>query len=268
MKNFINKVQDLGKKAAEIKQAIQSAPAKAAEVREALTMTAGELHQLRVDVQANLNGLRATGEDSLLKAMREINDNTYTFEEAGYELTGMDLDLNLNQRLAVSFRRFEDVPHIKLRSLVTKETRDTVKSILSGLLKAEEYAANVEFTHLNYDGVIVHIGAIPLIRMCWRNDTLLQGQTIAPTPETLPTAPLPSAPAVSSFFEQRFVPSPAPANSAVAQPAIVSGNVNSPTASQRDSNPEVKVVPVSPWTADALSRFKKMPDLSKHRSSH
>ena len=265
MKNFINKVQDLGKKAVEIKQAIQSAPAKAAEVRQALTMTAGELHQLRVDVQENLNGLRANGEDRLLQAMREINDNTYTFEEAGYELTGMDLDLNLNQRLAVSFRRFEDVPHVKLRALLTKETRETIKAILSGILKAEESAANVEFKHLHYDGVVVHIGATPLIRMCWRSDTLLQEQaTPAKVPEAVTTMPTPSSPSIGSFFEQRTVPTASAIP--VSQPPPISVEPAQTKLPQAPLDSESEKPTVSPWTSDALARFKKMPDFSKHRS--
>jgi len=266
MKNFINKVQDLGKKAAEIKQAIQSAPAKAAEVREALTMTAGELHQLRADVQANLNGLRATGEDRLLQAMREINDNTYTFEEAGYELTGMDLDLNLNQRLAVYLQRFEDVPHVKLRALLAKESRETIKSILSGLLKAEESAANVELTHLNYDGVIVHIGAVPLIRMCWRSDTLLQQQTAKQiSPEMKPASLMPESPASGTFFERRVVSPPQSEAPAPQQTLVTTPDLVSTTLPKEVSNEPLNV-PASPWSASALDRFKKMPKLSKHHS--
>lgn len=264
MKNFIHKVQDLGKKAAEIKQAIQSAPAKAAEVREALTMTAGELHQLRVDVQANLNGLRAGGEDRLLQAMREINDKTYTFEEAGYELTGMDLDLNLNHRLAVSFQKFEDVPHVKLRALLARESNETIKAILSGILKAEESAANVEFTHLNYDGVVVHIGAIPLIRMCWRSDTLLQKQKPENISDVVMTPP-PISPSIGSFFEQRVVPTK-PVVAAQAQSVAVVETV-APVPLQTSAEAEPIEPPVSPWTSDALARFKKMPDFSKHRTS-
>lgn len=268
MKNFIHKVQDLSKKAAELKQVIQSAPAKAAEVREALTMTAGELHQLRVDVQQSMNGLRANGEDRLLQSMREINDNTYTFEEAGYELTGMDLDLHLNHRLAVHFQKFEDVPHVKLRALINKETRETIKSILAGLLKAEESAANVEFTHLKYDGVVVHIGATPLIRMCWRSDTVrerkVETATVQQIQPSTPTAPQPSAPAFGSFFEQRVVSAqPGVAVQTVATSVEPVSEISQSSA--QDSAPAEEKPLVSPWSSDALSRFKKMPDLSKHR---
>ncbi len=264
MKNFINKVQGLSKKAAEIKQAIQGVPAQAAEIREALTMSAGEFHQLRADVQSSVNGLRATSEDRLLQSMREVNDSTYTFEEAGYELTGMDLDLTLSQRLAVHLQKFEDVPHVKLRMLITKETSETIKSILSGLLKAEESAANVELTHLKYDGVILHIGAIPLVRMSWRSDTPLQEQTAAQLlPEAQPTL-MPSSQASGTFFEQRVVPSQqtvieTPQTSPVA-------NVPAPSLTAAPAHSATEP-PVSPWSSAALDRFKKMPNLSKHRSS-
>jgi hypothetical protein len=266
MKNFIHKVQDLSKKAAELKQVIQSAPAKAAEVREALTMTAGELHQLRVDVQQSMNGLRANGEDRLLQSMREINDNTYTFEEAGYELTGMDLDLHLNHRLAVHFQKFEDVPHVKLRALINKESREIIKSILAGLLKAEESAANVEFTHLHYDGVVVHIGATPLIRMCWRSDTLRQQQQSAvPVQQVVTTTPALSSQPIGSFFEQRVIPISQPATPAQTVVAPVESALEISQTVSQDSAPAPVKPAVSPWSADALSRFKKMPDLSKHR---
>lgn len=263
MRKFITKVQDLGKKAAEIKQAIHGVPAQAAEIREALTMSAGEFHQLRADVQSSVNGLRATSEDRLLQSMREVNDSTYTFEEAGYELTGMDLDLTLSQRLAVHLQKFEDVPHVKLRMLITKEPSEIIKSILSGLLKAEESAANVELTHLKYDGVILHIGAIPLVRMTWRSDTALQNQ-IAPeiSSATQPTQLMPSSQASGTFFEQRVVPSQ---QTVIATPLASVPAPATLTAAPVPSTSDTSEPSVSPWSSAALDRFKKMPNLSKHR---
>lgn len=262
MKKFIHKVQELGKKAAEVKQAIHAAPGKAAEIREALTMTAGEFQQLRTDVQSNVNGLRANNEDRLLQAMREVNDNTYTFEEAGYELTGMDLDLTLAQRLAVHLQKFEDVPHVKLRALLGKESCETIRSILAGLLKAEESAANVEFTHLKYDGVIMHIGAIPLIRMTWRSDTFVEQQTSAPS-ATKSESLMPASQASGTFFEQRAIP----LSTAKTVPSLVNSSpaFSEPIGTEMVHSKEASTT--SPWGASALDRFKKMPDLSKHRAS-
>lgn len=269
MRKFIHKVQELGKKAAEFKQAVQSAPAQAAEIRQAVVLTASEFHQLRSEVQSNLGGLRANSEDTLLKAIRDINDNTYTFEKAGYELTELDLDLGLNQRLAVHLQRFEDVPHSTLRGLAAKEPCETVKAILSGILKAEETAANVELTHLHHDGIVVHIGAVPVIRMCWRAETLADQQTALPATvppaATVPSPSLANSPSsFGSFFEQR------PA--ATAAPTIVASPVNAPAtaaiaepATTTTTETVTTAPPASPWSRSALDRFKKMPDLSKHR---
>ena len=272
MKNFLNKVHDLSKKAAEIKQAVQSAPAKAAELRQAVTMTAGELQQLRTDVQANLNGLRAHNEERLLHAMREVNDASLVFEEAGYELTGMDLDLSLNQRLAVSLTKFKDEPHAALRVLVAKESREIIKAILAGILKAEETAANVELSYLHLDGVIIHVGAIPLVRMCWRSDRAVDVQQSSPTVATsVPTTPTPpiGASSIGSLFEHRSIPaskvtSPSPSTTIptpVVEATKVSESVPSLSSSRKQDDPST----ASPWSRDALDRFKKMPNLSKHR---
>src|SRR5690606_13428173 len=115
-------------------------------------------------VQSNIHALRADNEDRVLHALREINDHALVFEEAGYELTGMDLDLALNQRLAVHLDRFDEVHQSTLRSLLSRQRVETVRSILGGIIKAEETAANVELSHLLYGGLIIHIGMVPMIR--------------------------------------------------------------------------------------------------------
>jgi hypothetical protein len=270
MRKFIHKVQELGKKAVEIQQALHSAPAKAAELREAVVMSAAELQQIRADVQANLHGLRVNSEERLLVSMREINDASLVFEEAGYELTGLDLDLSLPQKLLVHLAKFEDIPHSTLHSLVANESRITIKSILSGILKAEETAANVELTYLNLTGLVVHVGAVPLIRMCWRTEA---AEEPAASPATAvqaapqlaaapaPASVAPSSPAFGSFFEQRTIPTTKISSS---QPEPVAP-VPTLTSSNEPASQPASAPAESPWSRSALDRFKKMPDLSKHR---
>ncbi|MFN7138619.1 MAG: hypothetical protein ACK4UN_04720 [Limisphaerales bacterium] len=274
MRKFIHRVQDLSKKAGELQKTVQSMPGKAAELRQAVVMSAGELQQIRSDVQSNINGLRANSEDRLLQAMREINDHTYTFEEAGYELTGMDLDLAITQRLAVQFNRFEDVSLSTLQSLLAKQTKDVIKSILTGIIKAEETAANVELTHLKYDGVIVDIGAVPLIRMLWRSDTFVEQQDTvietvqsAPAPAVVASAAPSGSPVSSSPFGSFFEPRPAPI--AASSPAPVENSVTpSPEPIRIEvpaAKPQTAASPAETTKQSALERFKKMPDLSKSR---
>lgn len=271
MKSFLHKVQDLGKKAAELKQAVQAAPAKAAQIREAITMTAGELHQLRVDVQTNLTELRANSEDHLLKAMRELSNSARTFEEAGYTLTGIDLDLALNQRLAVHLEKVSDVPHATLRALLDREKLATVKPVLNGIIKAEETAANVELQSLEYLGLVIHIGLTPLIRICWRNPDMVA--TPPPLPGVAPLA-TPAGPATiastytpSTFFEQRTVAAAAATPPPLPEPAVPAPTSTSPLTLSKPV--AVTSEPAAPrsaqWSADALSRFKTMPGVSKYR---
>ncbi len=266
MRKFIHKIQDLSKKAVELNQALQGLPGKAAEARQAIVMSAGELQQIRSDVQTSLNGLRATSENGLLQAMREINDATDIFEEAGYELTGMDLDLALAQRLSAQLQKFEDVPHTTLQTLLAQQTGETIKSVLSGIIKAEETAANIELTHLKLDGVIIHVGAIPIIRMCWRSDTFVEQVTAEPAQQFVSTVPSVSAAVPQSsaaygsgsFFEQK-----APSSAQTALPYAPSSAEAKPSAFTSSTHWDKKVVETSGAKVSALDRFKKMPDLSK-----
>ena len=274
MKTLIQKVQALGKTAGEIKAALHSAPGKAAELRKALTMTAGEFQQLRADVQTNVTGLRAHSEDHLLQAMREINDRTEAFEEAGYELTGMDLDLTLTQRLAVHLRKFNDVSQSTLRSLAAKESSVTVKSIFAGIISAEDTAANVELTHLKFDGLMIHIGAMPLVRICWSTDTLLE-EAQAMATQASPMKPVAPAPAESSatlgsYFEPKPLSIRATATTRPPEPEIdetIESSAVPPHSAAPVATPSKEpAASTSPWSKEALDRFKKMPSLSKHRS--
>jgi hypothetical protein len=275
MRHIITKAQAVGKKAAELRQAVQSLPGQAAKIREAVTMTGGELHQLRAEVQSSINGLRVDNEDRLLKTMREINDHAEVFADAGYALAGMDLDLALNQRLAVHLDRVEEVPQSALRSLATRQSVESIRSILGGIAKAEETAANVELSALSYTGVIIHVGPLPMIRMLWRDLESAQSQvelssvpavstfasTSAPAPIPSPQPiSAPASPPLGSIFEPRPFPgAPIRVSSSSPSepiPALASAAHASPSAPTPNN--------ASAWSSDALKRFKQMPGSSKY----
>lgn len=268
MKQFIDKAQNIGRRAAELRQAVKNLPGQAAKIREAVTMTGGELHQLRADVESSIHALRADTEERLLKTMREVNDHALVFEEAGYELTGMDLDMAVNQRLAVHLERFEEVPHADLRALFDSQRCESVRSILLGILKAEETSANVELSHLNFVGLVVHAGLTPMIRMEWRVvdapeevavKTAAPAMT-APLASVASSAPKTSFPPMVSMFETRALPpgSGVPIPSASASPGPMPASPGAP----------IKFAPPEPagsaWSQSALERFKKMPGASKY----
>ena len=169
MKQFISKVKDLSQKAAEIKAAMQQVPPKVAEFREAVASTAGQLQQLKSEIQYSVADLKADQEDHLSEALQEIHNSAATFEKAGFVLDGVDLEISPVQRALVHLLRTEDVHPSVLRSLVqANQHRRTTRAVLSSLLQAKQMAETVEVGDLTYNEVVVGIGPIPSVRLCWR----------------------------------------------------------------------------------------------------
>jgi hypothetical protein len=194
--------------------------------------------------------------------MREISDNAIVFEEVGYELTGMDLDLSLSQRLAVHLDRFEQVPHSAIRALHSRQSCESVRSILAAILKAEETAANVELAHLHHAGLVVHAGSAPIIRMLWRlADDQEQVEARTSTAAASSSVPaqiaLAATPALGSMFEPRPIPEGAV--------RIVTHPTAEPEVQTAPPPPKPAPAPVSSaWSQSALDRFKTMPGASKY----
>lgn len=267
MKQFISKVKDLSQKAAEIKAAMQQVPPKVAEFREVVTSTAGQLQQLKSEIQFSVADLKADQEDHLSEALQEIHNSADAFAKAGFVLDGVDLEISPVQRVLVHLLRTEEGHTSMLRSLVqANQHRRTTRAILSSLLQAKQMAETVEVGGLIYNEVIVGIGPIPSVRLCWRAE---QPESTLSAPAT-PTTPVPpplaaSAPVQAqptsmfgsgSFFERREAPPTVTASPAATAPVEVAPAISEKAA----ANPET---PIAAVATDPLARFKKMPDLAK-----
>jgi hypothetical protein len=269
MKRFISRVQNLSQKAAEIKAAMQQVPPKVAEIREAVAATTGQLQQLKSEIQYSVTDLKADHEDLLSEALQEINSSAEVFAKAGFVLSGVDLEISPVQRMLVHLARVEDVHASVLRALLSaNQHRRTIRAILSSLLQAKQMAETIDFSDLIYDEVVVGIGPIPSIRVCWRAEEDEPASVAQTVPAISVSPPLAaSAPVVppqpqsvfgtSSFFERREASS----TQAPVQP-------NSPsvqTAPVAEPAPVVKAPqPTEPAASvDPLARFKKMPILNR-----
>jgi hypothetical protein len=273
MKRVIHRIQALGDKAAQLKQVVEGAPAVASSIRDAVTVTAGQLQQLRADVQAGVSGLRVEDEDRLLAALREVSASTEVFEQAGFELSGVDVELGLLRRIIVRLDKFEEVSASRLRSIhASSAGQFTVQALLNALIKAEEMAAKVELPGLYYRQLIVDVGPAPTVRVCWRPDTV-QDETVIASPVAASPGPKPPVlPAPSSilgkgsFFEPRHASSPHAEAAPASVPPVVASPASTPPASTVAA-PVLSALAEGPgdWKRGALDRFKKMPDLSKPR---
>jgi hypothetical protein len=273
MKKFISKVQNLSQKASELQKALHSVPPKIAELRESVAMTATQLQQLRANVQSSVADLRMDNPDRVVEALQEINDHAAVFEEAGYVLHGVDMELSPVQRLIVHLRKIEDVPHGNVRNLITThEAQTTVHALLSALLQAEAVADRVSLTQLQYGTLIVNVGPIPAVRLCWRTEAeeeVLPATAAMPSPQA--SAPAPVAPAASAFTQTSYfaarpatVPSPALPPSPAIPAVVVSPALTA--LSPQDSSSGESAAPASTvdWKQEALERLKKNPHQSKY----
>jgi hypothetical protein len=268
MKRFISKVQNLSQKAAEIKAAIQQVPPKIAEMREAVATTTGQLQQLKSEIQYSVADLKADQEDHLSEALQEIHHSTELFQQAGFVLDGVDLEISPVQRLLVHLLRVEAVHASVLRSLAqASQHQRTTRAILSSLLQAQQMAETVEVGGLIYNEVIVGIGPIPSVRLCWRAEQVeatpvLQAAPAIPMPPPLAaSAPLPQPPTLSPYGTSSFFERPAVKSAVVVQQQVASTS----QAASVEERPFIKAEPTAQPAApvDPLARFKKMPILNR-----
>ncbi|HSH93620.1 MAG TPA: hypothetical protein VK968_05710 [Roseimicrobium sp.] len=270
MSSLSQRMQELSRKAAQLKQAAESAPAKVAELRKTVSTTVGEFRQLRSDVQSAVTTLQTDDETRFVQSLKELDENSEILREAGYVVDEAEIEIGLSSRLVVHLEKVDDAPHPTIRSLIqSKQHLPTVHAILTALLKAEEMSDHVHLNTMTYHRLTVYVGMTSCVRLCWsaggREVVIL---STASTPPKLVTAPpqLPSAQSSftsTSFFERR---SPAPPTPAVLQPVVAT---LAPVPQQQAVAPDTKSVSSQPpaatgdWRQDALARFKKMPDLSK-----
>ena len=272
MKTMFEKLQGIGQKAVQIKQAIESAPAKVATIREAMHQTAGSLaltaNQLqlaRSELQQVATGLHVENDKDFTEAFREIAENHLVFREAGYDVTGIDMEVSHGQRLIVHLQRLTAVPEHTLRALLKQHTNKvTLTSILSSIINAEALAASINTPGLEYTGIIVHLGPVPAVRISWREIEHVVTAASTPPPLPMPVKPTTPAPAATSTFAQSHFfdrPQPASVNAApTSEPLEIAAALpaSRPTFSSSKSLQ-------GDWKKDALERLKSSPGESKYR---
>jgi hypothetical protein len=278
MSKILRNVQALRERAALLQKAVDAAPAKAAQLRDAIHSTTGQLQQLRTGVRESVAALKADGDGSLAETLVELDSSVGVFAKAGYDLTGVDLEQGGVQRLIVHLRRIEGAATESLRALMAANPgRKVTLALLSALQRAEELERQVRLSDLRFSGLIVHVGAIPTVRLCWRREdegveeravppvipttgaaAVAVASTVAPVATSSVTGPA-TMPGSSSFFT-------APTGKA----SVVERKESGPTSPSLTPTPsrypkqvkEVESVELTgDWRKDALARFKKMPKL-------
>ncbi len=273
MSKILRNVRALRERAALLQKAVDAAPAKAAQLRDAVHSTTGQLQQLRTGVRESVAALKADGDGSLAETLVELDSSVGVFAKAGYDMTGVDLEQGGVQRVIVHLRRVEGAATESLRSLMAANPgRKLTLALLTAMQRAEEIERQVQLSDLHFSGLIVHVGAIPTMRLCWRREEEeVEERAVPPVIPSVatttvsavhstppPTGPV-TMPGSSSFFNapEGEVPVVARPQTGPASPSLA------PTPSRYPKRVE-EVDPVEltgDWRKDALARFKKMPKL-------
>lgn len=293
MKKIIQRVQDLGQKAGELRTVVEGIPGQAARLRDTVLVTAGQLQDMRRDVQASVAGLRATNDDGIAAALNDLQAGADEIRKAGYEMSGVEMELDPVQRLLVLLDKVADVRASELQSLLAANaSRRTLHGLLSSLIKAEEFAARCGLRELDYCQLRVSVGPIPSIRLIWRAAEM----EAASVPPALPTSALNPAPTTASIAAQPTpsgvdAPPSVQASSLFGKDSFFERRAMAPLSGQvatapvamteefADTEPATAGVPIEvsipqkpaaaasrttgDWRSSALDRFKQMPDLSK-----
>jgi hypothetical protein len=269
MKKFIRTLKNLSERAAQFQETLQQVPPKVAEIRQAVSLTSGQLRQLQADVQVNVASLKAENPDRLVEALQEINGSTEVFEEAGYELGHVEMELSPVPRLMVHLDRVQDVRDSTLQALsnANRERRIT-QALLNAVIQAEAVADRVDIQGQVYYRLIVHVGPVPSVRLGWMPEPELGEPAPSPGPPRVAKEPSTtthfSSYGKESFFESTTAPkSPAPQAPTANAPTqsgdvAASGFTPSPESERRTSIER-------DWGKSALERFKQMPNASKYR---
>lgn len=262
MKEIGQRMQDLGRRAAQVKEALDAAPARVAQVRDAVAQTRAQVQQLRREVHASVVSLQAADGDRLASILAEIVGNAETLGLAGYHLAGIEYEIDPVQRVFLLLDKLEVVSAGQLASLqAAHATHPAIHGLLGAITRAETLGASLSLPDQEFWRVRVEVGPAPAVRLCWRP----MGEVPAPSGPAAPPVlgPTPTSSSIlgeGSFFERRpagaspgAVPSTGPREASSQPTASTSGSAPSPGPAP---------APVSPG-GSVLDRFKKMPDLTR-----
>ena len=272
---MLHRAKELAEQADRVRELLETAPERIEQAKGIVTLTTGQLQQLRTDVQSSIAGLRADTGDAVTAAVRELNEGAPTFLRAGYALSGVDMELGIAPRVTAHLERVEEVGIRAIRELLAPNSdRRVIHGMLSALLKAEELAESTQFDGMEYTEVSIQVGPAPTVRLRWRS-TASDVETHAATPPPIPgavpvptpaPATVPAAPVTpmfgqSSFFEPRAA-TPAPVRQQAEQPSPAAAPTSAPASSLVS-----RALPAAYAESDPLARFKKMPNLGPARRS-
>ena len=158
---------------------IKNLKAKADKIRATIEEGSTTLRELREEVEGTVEKLKVDSEEKLMDTVTEIQESTDVFDEAGYELIGLRIEMGFNPKVVPRIRRIKDISDREFRRLIKKhEDREVVAALLTAIRKAEELEDKVSIKNLELCSFEIEVGVVPAVHVTWAK----------PEPEPAPVA--------------------------------------------------------------------------------
>jgi hypothetical protein len=147
---------------------IKNLKAKADKIRKTIEEGSNTLRELREEVEGTVDKLKVDSEEKLMDTVTEIQESTGVFEEAGYELIGLRIEMGFNPKVVPRIRRVKDISDQEFRRLMDKHAdREVVNALLNAIRKAEQLEDKVSIKNLELCNFEIEVGVVPAIHATW-----------------------------------------------------------------------------------------------------
>jgi len=263
MKPILRKLGQIGRYLEQTRDVVESAPVQVGEIRTAVQQTRQQLQQLRAEVLSSIMALKTDVATPVSESLGEIESAQPLLREAGYVMAAAELEMGVVQRWVVHLKRVEEVPASQIVALAKSLSAGSAAgTLLKAVVSAQQMALEMSHGTLIFTSITVYLGPNPSLRIGWESPELEPAPDGAvPAVSTASVSVSPASLAAgfgsSSFFESRTPVQPAnpPAPPPLARPPSAPAVAPVPS--------EASTPAPADWRTDALTRFKKMPDLRR-----
>jgi len=168
------------------KKKVTTYKTKAEEIRAMIEDGAETIRDIRADVEGTVEELKTDSEEKMMESLEKIQDAERVFEEAGYDLRAVELEMGFNPKVVAVLKHKTSVSSRKKEQLLKKHESDKLlKTVLTSLFKAEALEDKVHLQRLTFSEVHLEMGLVPAIHVLWEDKSTAG----VATPKSLSSSP-------------------------------------------------------------------------------
>jgi len=152
------------------KKKVTTYKTKAEEIRAMIEDGAETIRDIRADVEGTVEELKTDSEEKMMESLEKIQDAERVFEEAGYDLRAVELEMGFNPKVVAVLKHKTSVSSRKKERLLKQHENDKLlKTVLTSLFKAEALEDKVHLQRLTFSEVHLEMGLVPAIHVLWED---------------------------------------------------------------------------------------------------